>query len=138
MVDWTEPQRKVSSRFFFCWDQWSHKWYPYIKINKILSLPFASLERTFTNILHSRDILQEDDEHCHITCHGILKQFTIELEKKENQNVCSQKKHLQEIGKISSKTLQWTNYSKDDTIFIFFLQWSRVYLCIYFLISSFT
>lgn len=74
------------------------------RLSKILSLFLflLSLERTFTNILHSRDILQEDDEHCHITCHGILKQFTIELEKKKGKikNVCTQKKekHLQEIA----------------------------------------
>ena len=101
----------------FCWDQWSHKWYPYIKINKILSLPFATLERTFTNILLSRDILQEDDEHCHITCHGILKKFTIELEKKENQNVCSQKKHLQEIQNFFQDTAIHELFKRRHTFF---------------------
>lgn len=70
----------------FCWDQWSHKWYPYIKINKILSLPFATLERTLTKIFFFKIFpLREDDEHCHITCHGILKTFTIELEKKKGK-----------------------------------------------------
>ena len=130
--------KKVSSRFIVGINDHTNDILTQ-RLTKILSLPFASLERTFTNILHSRDILQEADEHCHITCHGILKQFTIELEKKENQNVCLQKKHLQEIAKIflprhcNERIIQ-----KTTKTFSLFLQWSRVYLCIYFLISSFT
>lgn len=91
------------------------------RLTKILSLPFASLERTFTNILHSRDILQEADEHCHITCHGILKQFTIELEKKgKSKCLLTKETSTRDCQNISSKTLQWTNYSKDDKNFFSF------------------